>query len=835
MSSLFVALLLALFVPCWAQIPNTENSSPPPVPTIDCKGKEIANCITCTGTGPVCKTCDNGYGPKYPDLSACYDCVTELGKTNTSGFNCGDIMCNILMVNCQKCTADGNGCEECALGSHRVGGRCVQCEGDRMGKNCADKVCYNKVISHCSECTGNNKASCKSCDEDYRLTSEGLCEPCPEGTGGDSCRQKQCDGFAIYDCKTCGPANSMLCRECNDDYKLDVYDQAIIDDVLVNLGKCVACPSGRSGHECAFLKCGSKLLENCTSCGQTGKCGVCFDGYAPDTTGVCVPCESGMSGVNCIVRQCGFNKFEGCAECDQTDPNACKRCNTGYFKTYTLTDILYESCVECPLGCAECTSLDKCTSCLKDYSGTTCTMLKCGSKSVENCVQCGGLFTKKCTQCRDIATLVNDACVLKDCGMSHCAECTTEGTPTCTKCEDGYYLNPAPSGQQDICISCAHIPGCMDCDTNGTCLICAPNASPGPTGGPQCIFCESITLGCATCVGETGTCTDCKQGMLLYNGQCLSCQSHCLKCLPDGRCLGCETGYYVSETQACVKCMDNCAVCSSPTSCGSCAPGYFLSTANDTSTCLRCIENCAECKQVSSTSFECTECESGYYLDANVCTKCLPHCELCEAEFQCSACAQGFYLTLDTTSSPITMVCRECDSNCEICSLEKTSGQSVCEKAADGYYLTESKTVEKCIENCLSCDSGTQCNLAMDGYYYNSAKASVTQCPGGCRLCIEKKDAPGTPTCYECAPGYQMSSLNGTHTCASPNSSSGAKAGLITGIIITIIVLILVAIAVVFLIRLRKKMDREDALLHEQTTTLIPDDQEMDYQESEGP
>ena len=80
-----------------------------------------------------------------------------------------------------------------------------------------------------------------------------------------------------------------------------------------------------------------------------------------------------------------------------------------------------------------------------------------------------------------------------------------------------------------------------------------------------------------------------------------------------------------------------------------------------------------------------------------------------------------------------------------------------------------------------------------------------------------------------------MSLLNGTHTCASPNSSSGAKAGLITGIIITIIVLILVAIAVVFLIRLRKKMDREDALLREQTTTLISGNQEMDYQESEGP
>ena len=837
-----ITLLFGLFILYCSQAPDAKDSNLSPSPPLSlnvsilCGKKEIEHCITCTN-GSLCKTCDEGYGPKYPDLSACYDCTKDLGKTNTTGFNCANIMCNILMTNCQECTEDDSGCKTCALRSRRVGDQCVACEdNDRMGENCADRLCAGTVIPYCSECE-DKRASCKTCDEDYQLTDKGRCEPCPEGTSGNNCRQKQCNGFAIYDCKVYGPDNSMMCRECNDDYKLDVYEQTMIDGVLVSLGKCVVCPDKRLGPECSLLKCEFKKLEHCTSCGTWGKCSVCFDGYAPNTSGICTPCESGLSGVNCVVRQCGFNLFEGCASCDQIDPNACGSCSSGRFKSYTLDNIFYESCVECPLGCASCESLSKCTRCLSGYSGDMCTVRKCSSTSIENCVKCDSRlgFLNKCSKCRDTTTLVDGQCVIKGCGIAHCVECKNDGTPQCTTCDEGYYLNPSPSGEQDICISCAHIPGCQVCDSTGVCLICASNASPGPEGGPQCIFCESITLGCAKCVGDTRTCTDCKSGMFLFNGECLSCQDRCLKCLSDGRCLGCETGYYVSETHTCAKCMDNCAICSSATSCGTCAPGYFLSTSNGVSNCLTCIENCAECKQTGTASFECTNCAPGYYLAGTQCVKCLANCELCEREYHCSVCAQGFYLTLDTTSSPITMICQQCDPNCEICSLEKKDGKSICEKAAKGFYITESKTIEQCMENCLSCDNGTQCNLAMDGYYYNSEDASINPCSEGCRLCIEKRGSSSGSTCYECVAGYQLSLFNGVNICVFPKSNSQTNTGLIVGVIVFIIVLILIVVTVVLLIRLRKRMDREDAIFCEQNTTLIPDGQGLEYQDSEEP
>lgn len=100
---------------------------------------------------------------------------------------------------------------------------------------------------------------------------------------------------------------------------------------------------------------------------------------------------------------------------------------------------------------------------------------------------------------------------------------------------------------------------------------------------------------------------------------------------------------------------------------------------------------------------------------------------------------------------------------------------------------------------------------------------------------VSRRGSSSGSTCYECVAGYRLSLFNGVNICVFPKSNSQTNTGLIVGVIVFIIVLILIVVTVVLLIRLRKRMDREDAIFCEQNTTLIPDGQGLEYQDSEEP
>eukprot|EP00826_Nyctotherus_ovalis_P010713 TRINITY_DN12811_c0_g1_i3.p1 TRINITY_DN12811_c0_g1~~TRINITY_DN12811_c0_g1_i3.p1 ORF type:complete len:486 (+),score=57.98 TRINITY_DN12811_c0_g1_i3:1250-2707(+) len=144
--------------------------------------------------------------------------------------------------------------------------------------------------------------------------------------------------------------------------------------------------------------------------------------------------------------------------------------------------------------------------------------------------------------------------------------------------------------------------------------------------------------------------------------ECLPCDESCLECIPGGKCLECNSPYYLymgvcivtcpagtygdSLAKTCEPCYENCASCIGPymSQCSNCSSVY-LNLTNDYGMCLNliCIEeqysnitSCIDCKfpcAACDSSESCVECEANL---VNV---------FAEGKTKCEECPEGYVTT----------------------------------------------------------------------------------------------------------------------------------------------------------------------------------------------
>ena len=275
-----------------------------------------------------------------------------------------------------------------------------------------------------------------------------------------------------------------------------------------------------------------------------------------------------------------------CSTCTGSANTQCTACqfltylykNTCYLTcpTGSYVDEASKSCLDCPFGCADCTSNTICGTCLDSFikSGTLCSALVCDST--------------KCLTCTHTATT--------------CLTCASgkffnKSTSTCdASCSSGFFQDTT----NNACTAC--VTGCSTCSSTKDCTVCDFPSGYRLTPGKLCTLCQSP---CATCLStDKAKCTSCEGSMILLSNtcystcpdyfynfssiQCQSCIGGCLKCPNGNTCTTCDTAngyklYKVSNTiSICITataCYSPCATCPTPyqpVTCGTCITAYKL-------------------------------------------------------------------------------------------------------------------------------------------------------------------------------------------------------------------------------------------------------------------
>ena len=211
--------------------------------------------------------------------------------------------------------------------------------------------------------------------------------------------------------------------------------------------------------------------DNCSKCSTSRRCEDCKPGTYGST---CQNnCPSGCKNNTCSAES-GFC-LEGCRD------------------GHTMAG---GQCVNCPITCVTCSTLDQCKDCKPGFWGSVCQY---------NCRECNG---SGCEQ--------NIAC--------------TKG------CMDGYYVNTFQTNEYE-CIQCPEF--CLECVHNSSCGTCHPGYW-GNTCERRC----DINCNNDVCRKDNGHCFEgCKNG---YHGN--KCEERCLtgceKCHSKDDCETCAVGRY---------------------------------------------------------------------------------------------------------------------------------------------------------------------------------------------------------------------------------------------------------------------------------------------------
>jgi len=203
-----------------------------------------------------------------------------------------------------------------------------------------------------------------------------------------------------------------------------------------------------------------------------------------------------------------------------------------------------------------------------------------------------------------------------------------------------------------------------------------------PTCGPGCLNCNEATRSCIQCdeaknftqytidtVSKTLRCYDITN---MCDEACVNCDTSGLRAVPFstvGRCVQCQTGFFVNTLGKCEKCPNLCRTC-----------------AKDTGSCFDCtsIRYTLYSQKITPT------------VSKSLCTDkvCQPACLTCNieegmnSEFArpiCKKCSQGFFLTPEQDCKLCPLNCGSCDDNtgkCNKCkpgfSLYLSDGDPMC-------------------------------------------------------------------------------------------------------------------------------------------------------------
>jgi len=391
------------------------------------------------------------------------------------------------------------------------------------------------------------------------------------------------------------------------------------------------------------------------------------------------------------------------------------------------------TCVNCPTGCAKCTSATNCLSSTQGYYLSGSTSLKC----MPVCYTC--IQATTCSSCSATGGLV-----LNSLGVCVCTSpqfLVPTSPPTCSLCST-LYTNCLSCSYSGAYSSSSPVP--VVCSTPALGYFISGNGT--AACGSYCTTCTSNTQ-CTVCIDPsfsltTGVCS-CPATTYLTNTTPLKCDScsniiaGCLTCshTTSTLCSGCQPGFYPASTlptTTCSACLFTCATCTNGTGCVTCNPGFslngsicdcnsgFIDVA--TQSCLACsavVLNCATCLGTYPTT--CQTCNSGYYSSAggSQCLSCPLNCNTCSSTGVCLTCNTGFSLKSSN-------IC-DCGATCQACNA--TMG----------------------ITYCVDC-SGSYCFNTQAGYYANSG--SVYQCPLACSSCSD------ATTCSDCNSPFILTSTS---------------------------------------------------------------------------
>lgn len=492
--------------------------------------------ITCPAYNDVC-----GDVPCKNLCSGLGACVNGFCVCN-SGYS-GDY-CNIVCgTHCAQCT--DSACLVCTKVNMIISGQnCVCNTGyvlDSSG-SCVSSATYCDLL--CASCVGG---VCQLCADyaDYDNSND-LC----------SCQTGYYDSGIGY-CLSC----SNLCYSCQS----QTCSVCISNAELQTDGSCL-CSSGYYDDDSGVCQ---SCISNCAYCSDSSKCEVCNSGYFLSSSRCfscqnnCETCEDEVTCLSCS-GDYYLHKQQCITECPSGyygNDNVCYACAIAFCDVCDLTGVCSEcsfgftlsqgTCLNsCSSNCAKCTFSGFCTLC---FSGYYLVMGSCYSCS-SNCKDCTS--GEVCVECNDNYKLRNGACVI-DC-QQNCKKCSD--STHCTTCEAGYYL-------ESTCKECPT--GCYDCINSQKCRHCISGYN---LINSICVL--ACPMNCAKC--KDGTCYQCDTGFLLKENRCQAlCQNYCVSCDFVGKCLECETGYFVFKS-GCKKCESGCKTCLSTRECIECLGGFIL-------------------------------------------------------------------------------------------------------------------------------------------------------------------------------------------------------------------------------------------------------------------
>ena len=696
-----------------------------------------------------CDSCKNGF---YSDqcekecpAKFCEKCnqktgvcvVCESGRVLKDDYCCESF--------CQKCDEDG--CLEC-ISLKQYGKQCSDCPSNCISEDISSRVC-DQDNGKCFLCNkgykGNycNEKCNEGCDTDIKNCDQesGECD-CKNGYFG-----KTCEGKCDEHCLDCDPEDG-ICRVCAPYYYVDLNDKTKCIHCPENCdgecpnGICIQCIDTFYGDYCD-KKCPEKCLnQKCEK--KTGQCD-CINHYSKESN--CTKCENFYdSDKDC--NEC-MNKYDIKSDCVICQKNydintGCTKCKNHY-----SLDNNCQSCIE------NYDESKECTTCINHYNiSTDCKECDNHYNKDRNCLICIENYdkSKECTTCINHYNISTDC---KECDKhydknTYCNECEIhyDISENCEKCLNYFDI-------ETNCENC--LLGYYGLDCNQKCYEgCNLTISNCNQKNGECDICKSGYYGqycnntCnENCVGEppcdpkSGKCDKCKD--IYYGEYCQykTSEEHCIKVdKEDGKCLQCESTYYLMENNTCAQCSSNCSnkLCEDKT--GRCYNCSNLNAYGDFCN-LNCSKFCNEngenyichretaicykdCKFPGNfTDKKCNKCEQGFYPISEGCTKqCSDNCDditSCkEEDGSCSLCKLGFWGNKCT---------EECSNLCNKNGCNKETGK--CVTCIDGYFNDEKNDCIECPKNCSTCHSLVDCITCIDGNYGSACQETCSiHCEG---------------------------------------------------------------------------------------------------------
>jgi hypothetical protein len=331
-----------------------------------------ASCLTCESSAGFCLTCP-------PESIYDAELHTCTGCTSNQIWDSGN--CQTCTPPCATCSGAVDSCTSCQTDHGLTGNECLSCNGNLFYRG--PLLSCGTCTPPCATCSGS-ATSCLTCEPNHGIISGNQCQACATNQfwtdGPSTCHA------CPPDCKVC--LSDLVCTECEPGHHLHPNNLCAV--CQINNGYFI----DENDHRCKPCE-----TLDCIQCSSATTCLACESPANLLATGECLDCSGLGQYFASISRTC--SDVEHCANFDVT----CQQCEPGY-------SLIANLCLECPAGCAACSSLTQCTQC--DSAGLLLRYRLDGAVDCDPCTDAGYL-------------VVNGEC--RPCSAP-CAECGSAGPAT---------------------------------------------------------------------------------------------------------------------------------------------------------------------------------------------------------------------------------------------------------------------------------------------------------------------------------------------------------------------------------------------------------------------